>query len=175
MSHVNTLSLEQKEMLLRSSRSPLLSTSAVGKNNKTSTFSFKNTFRSLNKAKSKPDISKDIFFRPPSVTGESSSSIISNDKKESVDKKYGTVSKKAAVLLTADTASSGSNLRKSTPDDFVLLLRDTNVHSLADADILELRVYLRSVAASWTTEFLQLGGYEAIANLFKQLKDAPKR
>ncbi|KAI8878360.1 hypothetical protein K501DRAFT_336794 [Backusella circina FSU 941] len=175
MSHVNNLSFEQKEMLLRSSRSPLLSTSASGRNNKPSTFSFRNTFRSLNKSKSKPDISKDIFFSPPSLNGEGSSSGSSSDKKEPIEKKFGTVTKKAAVLLTVDATSSGSNLRKTTPDDFVLLLRDTNVHSLADADILELRVYLRSVAASWTTEFLQLGGYEAIANLFKQLKDAPKR
>jgi hypothetical protein len=28
---------------------------------------------------------------------------------------------------------------------------------------------------SWTSEFLAQGGYEAIANLFKQMKEAPKR
>lgn len=28
---------------------------------------------------------------------------------------------------------------------------------------------------SWTSEFLAKGGYDAIADLFKQMKEAPKR
>ncbi|RCI02409.1 hypothetical protein CU098_011643 [Rhizopus stolonifer] len=73
-----------------------------------------------------------------------------------------------------NTSSRRSKL-KSTPEYFVHLLQMTHVRDLEDAEILDLRVFLRSVVVSWTSEFLALGGYDAITQLFKQMKEAPKR
>lgn len=88
---------------------------------------------------------------------------------------------------------------KSSPQYFVRLLNETPARSLEDTDVADLRIFLRNVVVrymtynqvgggderltrtfcvlmdSWTTEFLALGGYEAIGNVFRQMQHVPKR
>ncbi|ORZ00440.1 armadillo-type protein [Syncephalastrum racemosum] len=64
---------------------------------------------------------------------------------------------------------------KSSPQYFVRLLNETPARALEDTDVSDLRIFLRNVVVSWTTEFLALGGYEAIGNVFRQMKHVPKR
>lgn len=78
----------------------------------------------------------------------------------------------------ADKSNGSGSARsklKSSPEYFVHLLRDTSVRELEFADVVDLRVFLRNVVVSWTTEFLALGGYEALGDKFRQMKELPKR
>jgi hypothetical protein len=130
----------------------------------TTSFSLKNTFR----LKSKNSLLRlDKQFNEPS-----NSTLFSNTAKaRTAPGRY----RKSRGSLNESYGKSSRSKLKSTPEYFVHLLRETHVRELEDAEVLDLRVFLRSAVASWTTEFLSLGGYEALANLFKQMKEAPKR
>ncbi|ORX61887.1 hypothetical protein DM01DRAFT_1331361 [Hesseltinella vesiculosa] len=62
-----------------------------------------------------------------------------------------------------------------SPEDFISLLQSCHIRELNESQVQELRVCLRSVKASWTTDFLRLGGYVVLSDLFRQMKEAPKR
>ncbi|KAI7903882.1 armadillo-type protein [Cokeromyces recurvatus] len=167
INNVNNLTVEQKEMLLRSSRSPALL-------KKNSTFSHIG-----------PSFSLRATFGLKTKTKRSDHPFLNSsfDYNDTLNSEYSGNLKKAYTapgryrrsgLPDSYTHTSRSKL-KSTPEYFVNLLRETHVRDLEDSEVLDLRVFLRSVVVSWTSEFLSLGGYEAIANLFKQMKEAPKR
>ncbi|SAM07953.1 hypothetical protein [Absidia glauca] len=63
----------------------------------------------------------------------------------------------------------------SSPAYFIHLLKDCHVRNLDESQVQDLRVCLRSVKASWTTQFLDLGGYTILSDLFRQMHQAPKR
>ncbi|ORZ24297.1 hypothetical protein BCR42DRAFT_446262 [Absidia repens] len=62
-----------------------------------------------------------------------------------------------------------------SPEYFIHLLKDCHVRELDESQVQDLRVCLRSVKASWTTQFLQLDGYNVLSDLFRQMNQAPKR
>ncbi|KAI9247634.1 armadillo-type protein [Sporodiniella umbellata] len=60
---------------------------------------------------------------------------------------------------------------RSTPDYFVHMLKTTHFGNLVESELLDLRMFLRSVIISWTNRFLILGGYESMSDLLKQAQD----
>lgn len=190
MSNVNNLTFEQKEMLLRSSRSPALLRKNSTFSHVMPSFSLKATFGMKKSKHHKTNISQDQqFFNTPY-------SEPNNKSEHTLNGIYNTGTNMENTLKPNHTApgrygrtrtalpnngqesygrSTSRSKLKSTPEYFVHLLRETHVRELDDAEVLDLRVFLRSVVVSWTSEFLAQGGYEAIANLFKQMKEAPKR
>ncbi|ORZ14062.1 armadillo-type protein [Absidia repens] len=62
-----------------------------------------------------------------------------------------------------------------SPEYFIHLLKDCHVRDLDESQVQDLRVCLRSVKASWTTQFLQLDGYAVLSDLFRQMNQASKR
>ncbi|KAI8352490.1 armadillo-type protein [Blakeslea trispora] len=192
MSQVHSLTFEQKEMLLRSSRSPALLKKNSTFSHVMPSFSLKATFGIKNKASfsskqnKRASVSHDQHtFNSPfvadvhqSMSEQGSRKLIQSVKANTAPGRYG--HSRSALPNTGHTSesysrSSSRTKLKSTPDYFVHLLRETHVRDLEDSEVLDLRVFLRSVVVSWTSEFLAQGGYEAIANLFKQMKEAPKR
>ncbi|OBZ91655.1 hypothetical protein A0J61_00289 [Choanephora cucurbitarum] len=190
MSQVHSLTFEQKEMLLRSSRSPALLKKNSTFSHVMPSFSLKATFGIKNKGSSKQNkrtsVAQDqnIFSSPfvadvhQSMSEQGSKKLIQSVKANTAPGRYGR--SRSALPNTGHTSesysrSSSRTKLKSTPEYFVHLLRETHVRDLEDSEVLDLRVFLRSVVVSWTSEFLAQGGYEAIANLFKQMKEAPKR
>lgn len=194
MSNVNNLTFEQKEMLLRSSRSPALLKKNSTFSHVMPSFSLKATFGLKNKSSSKKNnattVNLDSSFTNASHHEPSDSLIFGTAKTGMMTEKqlsalkahhtapgrYGR-SSRSAIPNGNDSYGRGTRRSKlkSTPEYFVHLLRETHVRDLDDSEVLDLRVFLRSVVVSWTSEFLAQGGYEAIANLFKQMKEAPKR
>ncbi|ORE08210.1 hypothetical protein BCV72DRAFT_289135 [Rhizopus microsporus var. microsporus] len=186
LSSVNNLTFEQKEMLLRSSKSPALLKKNSSFSNVMPTFSLKATFGLKNKSKlnmhhfsSDADLNRlfhtDSSMNPTTATaaGKAKTAPTARYRRTRASLYNGTgigPSENGGIRST----SRRSKL-KSTPEYFVHLLQMTHVRDLDDAEVLDLRVFLRSVVVSWTSEFLALGGYDAIANLFKQMKEAPKR
>ncbi|KAI8372922.1 armadillo-type protein [Radiomyces spectabilis] len=179
---LSQLSREQKAVLLQSSQSRML----LRKNSSFSTKSFslaatlgihKKGRNSLNKLFTPPASSEDSLAsyasspsmkKPPGTSGRSGhrprTSLLSGGGS------YGESS--------SSSAHGGRTMRsklKSSPEYFVHLLSETPVRQLEEADILDLRVFLRNVVVSWTTEFLAKGGYEVISDLFRQMKEIPKR
>lgn len=197
MSNVNNLTFEQKEMLLRSSRSPALLKKNSTFSHVMPSFSLKATFGIKNKSSSKKHSHNNSldgqFINNAQVSGitqEPSDSLIfgtaktgmMTEKQLSALKAHHTAPgrygrSRSAIPNGNDSYGRGTRRSKlkSTPEYFVHLLRETHVRDLDDSEVLDLRVFLRSVVVSWTSEFLAQGGYEAIANLFKQMKEAPKR
>jgi hypothetical protein len=196
MSNVNNLTLEQKEMLLRSSRLPALLKKNSTFSHVMPSFSLKATFGIKNKSSSNKqhkNISQDqqIFYSEPNASdnlngifgngGTANTAMMSEKqltslKAHTAPGRYG--KSRSALPLGGQESYGKSTSRsklKSTPEYFVHLLKETHVRELDDAEVLDLRVFLRSVVVSWTSEFLSQGGYKAIANLFKQMKEAPKR
>lgn len=203
MSNVNNLTLEQKEMLLRSSRSPALLKKNSTFSHVMPSFSLKATFGIKHKSSSKhhkttSSQDQQFFFSESSSNdtihnggifngGNTTNSGMMSETQLNQLKahhtapagRYGGKSRSALPHGGNNHESYGRSTSrsklKSTPEYFVHLLRETHVRELDDAEVLDLRVFLRSVVVSWTSEFLTQGGYEAIANLFKQMKEAPKR
>ncbi|KAI8978580.1 armadillo-type protein [Pilobolus umbonatus] len=166
LGNVNKLTLAQKAILVRCSKSPAM----VKKNSTYSLPSFSlKTFGLKNKSRGSLH---DSFFHYDSET----LSAQNTTKFKSSPARYS--KSRTSILPNESSSSCGRASRsrtKSTPDYFVHLLNEMHVRDLEDSDVLDLWVFLRNVVASWTTEFLQQGGYEAIAKLFKQMKEAPKR
>ncbi|KAL9540810.1 hypothetical protein MBANPS3_009471 [Mucor bainieri] len=207
MSSVNNLTFEQKEMLLRSSRSPALLKKNSTFSHVMPSFSLKATFGIKNK-KNRGTVDQQQFFNTvtnsgsfanevdsmnggglfgaggintSSSGGSENSKLIHSVKANTAPGRYG---RPRSALPRHGSSSNGNesygrstsrSKLKSTPEYFVHLLQETHVRDLEDSEVLDLRVFLRSVVVSWTSEFLAQGGYEAIANLFKQMKEAPKR
>lgn len=180
MNNVNNLTFEQKEMLLRSSRSPALLRKNSTFSHVMPSFSLKATF-GMKKTKPHKNMNQEFFNSPNAESNQSEHSL----NLERVDTlkpnhtapagKYGRTRTPLPNSQESYGRSTSRSKLKSTPEYFVHLLRETHVRDLDDAEVLDLRVFLRSVVVSWTSEFLTQGGYEAIANLFKQMKEAPKR
>ncbi|KAI9482889.1 MAG: armadillo-type protein [Benjaminiella poitrasii] len=164
MNNVNKLTVEQKEMLLRSSRSPALLRKNSSFSHVMPSFSLKATFGLKNKRAEHP------FFNAMEHQDMDHS-----NSPQSTSKRANTAPGRYRRTVVPDSYSMSRSKSKSTPEYFVMLLKETHVRDLEDSEVLDLRVFLRSVVVSWTSEFLAQGGYEAIANLFKQMKDAPKR
>lgn len=186
MSNVHNLTLEQKEMLLRSSRSPALLKKNSTFSHVMPSFSLKATFGLKNKSTKqhyKPSYEPTVFNEPKDIilnTTTTPTTTTNPSLKPNHHTAPGTRSTKSRSSLPLNHSesygkSTSRSKLKSTPEYFVHLLRETHVRDLDDAEVLDLRVFLRSVVVSWTSEFLTQGGYEAIANLFKQMKEAPKR
>ncbi|KAI8975717.1 armadillo-type protein [Mycotypha africana] len=199
MNNVNNLTFEQKAMLLRSSRSPALLKKNSTFSHVMPSFSLKATFsRNKNKATgatkngtSKPPLphnsynSSPLFDQSALQTNNSSSIYTQSDGKMMNSIKANTApgrysrSTRSSLPMGSGHESYGRNKSrsklKSTPEYFVHYLEETYVRDLEESEVLDLRVFLRSVVVSWTNEFLSQGGYEAISKLLKQMKEAPKR
>ncbi|KAI8066237.1 armadillo-type protein [Gilbertella persicaria] len=185
VNNVNNLTFEQKEMLLRSSRSPALLKKNSTFSHVMPSFSLKATFGIKNKSKHRSmghdaSLSQSPFVadvqNSMSYGGASADKLIQSVKANTAPGRYGR--SRSALPGSGHESYGRSTSRsklKSTPEYFVHLLQETHVRDLEDSEVLDLRVFLRSVVVSWTSEFLAQGGYEAIANLFKQMKEAPKR
>ncbi|CEP16841.1 hypothetical protein [Parasitella parasitica] len=189
MSSVNSLTIEQKEMLLRSSKLP-----AMLKKNSTfsKVFSVKATFGNKKKKQQHSFFSTIANSRSfasefnlvdanaGSETGSSGSKITDPGKANTAPGRY--IRTRGALprlgssnAIKSHSKNTSRSKWKSTPEYFVHMLRETPVRELEDTEVLDLRVFLRSVVVSWTSEFLDQGGYDAIANLFEQMKEKPKR
>ncbi|EIE77395.1 hypothetical protein RO3G_02099 [Rhizopus delemar RA 99-880] len=184
MSSVNNLTFEQKELLLRSSRSPALLKKNSTFSHVMPSFSLKATFGLKNKS-SKPALQPNhhstsdvdlhsLFYSDANNTATKAKTTPARYSRTRTSLYNGTGIGPGGGSSERNSTSRRSKL-KSTPEYFVHLLQMTHVRDLEDAEVLDLRVFLRSVVVSWTSEFLALGGYEAIANLFKQMKEAQKR
>ncbi|CAO0801914.1 unnamed protein product [Mucor circinelloides] len=204
MSSVNNLTFEQKEMLLRSSRSPALLKKNSTFSHVMPSFSLKATFGIKNK-KNRGTVDQQQFFNTVNNSGSFANEVDSMNGgglfgAGGINTSGGSENNRLINSVRANTApgrygrsrsalprhgssngnesygrSTSRSKLKSTPEYFVHLLQETHVRDLEDSEVLDLRVFLRSVVVSWTSEFLAQGGYEAIANLFKQMKEAPKR
>ncbi|KAI9268694.1 armadillo-type protein [Sporodiniella umbellata] len=170
MSSVNNLTSEQKEILLRSSRSPAL----LKKNSTFSSFSIKATLGLKNKSLKQSHHHSTLDGDLPSIFHSDGSQM---GKAKTTPGRYSRT--RTPLYSSGSSSNEQSTCRrskvKSTPEYFVHLLQMTHVRDLEDAEVLDLRVFLRSVVVSWTSEFLSLGGYEAMTQLFQQMKEAPKR
>ncbi|KAI9245394.1 armadillo-type protein [Helicostylum pulchrum] len=190
MSNVHNLTFEQKEMLLRSSRSPALLKKNSTFSHVMPSFSLKATFglkpktttRQYKQPKhepaylSEPSSSQDsVIFNTASTSMMTEKQLNSLKQNHTAPGRYGRPRSSLPNSPESYGKSTSRSKLKSTPEYFVHLLRETHVRDLDDAEVLDLRVFLRSVVVSWTSEFLAQGGYEAIANLFKEMKEAPKR
>ncbi|KAL0082530.1 armadillo-type protein [Phycomyces blakesleeanus] len=190
--NLTQLTTEQKSVLLQSSRSRML----LRKNStfSSSPFSLAATLGINRKSKGQPSNVRDRKFFSPSDKDDSS---MANRSSASYQKSNGSTS--TATATSSNTKSMGTSRggkntsllaggshgdtnhrtvrgkMKSTPEYFVTVLRETHVRELEENDVADLRVFLRSVVASWTTEFLSLGGYEALSDLFRQMKEIPKK
>ncbi|KAG0738922.1 hypothetical protein G6F57_008774 [Rhizopus arrhizus] len=184
LSSVNNLTFEQKELLLRSSRSPALLKKNSTFSHVMPSFSLKATFGLKNKS-SKPALQPNhhstsdvdlhsLFYSDANNTATKAKTTPARYSRTRTSLYNGTGIGPGGGSSERNSTSRRSKL-KSTPEYFVHLLQMTHVRDLEDAEVLDLRVFLRSVVVSWTSEFLALGGYEAIANLFKQMKEAQKR
>jgi hypothetical protein len=151
-------------------------------------FSLKATFGLKNKSSSKKPIPLDSTFTlEPSdslIFGTAKSGMMTEKQLNALKAhhtapgRYGRASRSTLPNHNGNDSYGKGTRRsklKSTPEYFVHLLKETHVRDLDDSEVLDLRVFLRSVVVSWTSEFLTQGGYEVIANLFKQMKEAPKR
>ncbi|KAI8091657.1 armadillo-type protein [Thamnidium elegans] len=188
MSNVHNLTFEQKEMLLRSSRSPALLKKNSTFSHVMPSFSLKATFGLKNKStrqykqpKHEPNYLSESAAQDSVIFNTTSTSMMTEKQLNSLKQNHtapGRYGRPRSSLPNSPESYGKSTSRsklKSTPEYFVHLLRETHVRDLDDAEVLDLRVFLRSVVVSWTSEFLAQGGYEAIANLFKEMKEAPKR
>ncbi|KAI8093621.1 armadillo-type protein [Halteromyces radiatus] len=184
-----TLSPEAKQVLLRNSQANLQ------QNNTNGFFSWRTWGK---KDKHRMDVLQNQFFDPSTTSnnnnllterknnkrGHGGNSINNNRKKA-----YSTSAraKSQRIPIMSFHQDNNNNTKKSTkrydltmkkglsPEYFIHLLKDCHVRELDESQVQDLRVCLRSVKASWTTEFLELGGYLAISNLFRQMNQAPKR
>ncbi|KAI9018573.1 armadillo-type protein [Phycomyces nitens] len=184
--NLTQLTTEQKSILLQSSRSRML----LRKNStfSSSSFSFAATLGIHRKSKAQPSNVRDRKFFSPSDKDDSSAPNLFSQQKStgpmassSSPRSVGTSRGGKNTSLLAGGSHGDTNHRtvrgkmKSTPEYFVTALRETHVRELEENDVADLRVFLRSVVASWTTEFLSLGGYEALSDLFRQMKEIPKK
>ncbi|CAO3691251.1 unnamed protein product [Rhizopus stolonifer] len=77
------------------------------------------------------------------------------------------------LRLFTDSKHGRSKL-KSTPEYFIHMLRTTFVYNIPETEMVDLRMFLRSVIISWTNKFLILGGYDAIVCLLNQAKQTTR-
>lgn len=69
----------------------------------------------------------------------------------------------------------GGQAPNKTPEQMIRQLQGRTVQRVDEGELMSLRIFLRNGAASWTTEFLDKGGYALLTDLLRQLKEAPKR
>ncbi|KAJ8655885.1 hypothetical protein O0I10_008324 [Lichtheimia ornata] len=69
----------------------------------------------------------------------------------------------------------GGQAPNKTPEQMIRQLQGRKVQRIDEGELMSLRIFLRNGAASWTTEFLDKGGYALLTDLLRQLKEAPKR
>ncbi|KAI8644907.1 armadillo-type protein [Parasitella parasitica] len=194
ISSVNSLTIEQKEMLLRSSKSLAL----LNKNSTFSNvFSLKTTFGIKNKKSRGNSVDQQQFFNTVAnsrsfasevelVNGNAASAKSGSSKTNDTTKANTAPGRYIRTRVALPRLGSSNSIKshgkntsrskwKSTPEYFVHMLQETPARELEDSEVLDLRVFLRSVVVSWTSEFLDKGGYQAIADLFRQMKEKPKR
>ncbi|KAI9305258.1 armadillo-type protein [Cunninghamella echinulata] len=184
---IKTLTLEKKQELLRNSQVQ------QNKNNQ-SLFSWK-TLGFQKKQKNRMDIRQEELFDPNdhnSNNNNNNNSSNSNNKKRNHgnyfndNKSYSTSARgkaqRASVMNPYQKDDKNATIKYDrtmkkglSPEYFIHVLKDAHVRDLDESLVQDLRVCLRSVKASWTTQFLDLGGYSVISNLFYQMKEAPKR
>ncbi|KAF7724584.1 hypothetical protein EC973_000892 [Apophysomyces ossiformis] len=162
------LTTEQKAVLLQSSQSRMFL-------RKNSSFSLAASLGI--QRKSRGSVRDRMFFISPSEVNSTASqshpattSSSANEQQPPRRSRH----RRRSSLLTG-TSDSYRSKTKASPEYFVHMIRETPVRQLEETDITDLRVFLRNVVASWTTEFLSSGGYEAISDLFRQMKQLPKR
>ncbi|CAO3589932.1 unnamed protein product [Absidia cylindrospora] len=122
--------------------------------------------------------------------GHNGNSLNNNRKKAYSTSARGRAQRASIVNFNQDTSidNSNNNNKKSShrydrtmtkkalsPEYFIHLLKDCHVRDLDESQVQDLRVCLRSVKASWTTQFLQLDGYAVLSDLFRQMNQASKR
>ncbi|KAI8334671.1 armadillo-type protein [Chlamydoabsidia padenii] len=187
-----TLSLEAKQVLLRNSQANNLQ-----QNNSNNGFFSWRTWGIQRKQKQHVDVRQDRFFYPSTSTALSSPATdpsSSNNNNVSRQMAYSTSARhrpRRTSIMTFTQGSHNNSTRRtgtlahrndrhmkkrvSSPEYFIHLLKDCHIRDLEESQVQDLRVCLRSVKASWTTQFLQLGGYTVLSNLFYQMNHAPKR
>ncbi|KAI9311175.1 armadillo-type protein [Dichotomocladium elegans] len=111
---------------------------------------------------------------------QSSMSIRSNSKSTALFGRFDTLSNSSSGTSNGSSSGNSSSHRHqkpaaTRPEYLIKQLRARPVRELDESDLVSLRIFLRSGAASWTTEFLDKGGYELLTDLFRQFKEAPKR
>lgn len=174
MSSVNNLTFEQKEMLLRSSRSPALLKKNSTFSHVMPSFSLKATFGIKNK-KNRGTVDQQQFFNTVNNSGSFANEVDSMNGgglfgAGGINTSGGSENSKLMHSVKANTApgrygrprsalprhgssngnesygrSTSRSKLKSTPEYFVHLLQETHVRDLEDSEVLDLRVFLRSV------------------------------
>ncbi|KAI7871432.1 armadillo-type protein [Spinellus fusiger] len=175
------LSTEQKSILLQSSKSRmLLHKNSTVSSSSSSSFSLAATLGIHRRSRGHHSIGDRKFFSPEK--DDPSSHTVQTISNATSLKSTGTSRGSGhRTLLSTGSNSQGEgshrtiHSKKSSPEYFVLLLKETPVRELEESEIADLRVFLRTVLASWTTEFLSFGGYEALSDLFRQMKEMPKK
>ncbi|CAO3645915.1 unnamed protein product [Cunninghamella blakesleeana] len=180
---IKTLTLEKKQELLRNSQ--------VQQNKNNQGFFSWSTLGFQKKQKNRMDIRQDQLFDPNhphqndhlSNKKYNSNNSNHNSNNNIKDKKSFSTSargkaQRASIMNPYHQKEDVYNrtMKKGlSPEFFIHILKETHVRDLDESLVQDLRVCLRSVKASWTTQFLDLGGYSVISNLFYQMKEAPKR
>jgi hypothetical protein len=167
MNNVNNLTFEQKEMLLRSSRSPALMKKNSTFSHVMPSFSLKATFglksRSSNKGTTQDQLINELNYTETTTVnggifntaaGGSDNKLMSSVKANTAPGRYGR-SRSALPNNNHDSygRSTSRSKLKSTPEYFVHLLQETHVRDLEDAEVLDLRVFLRSVVVRYVYHF----------------------
>ncbi|KAI8332918.1 hypothetical protein BC941DRAFT_516672 [Chlamydoabsidia padenii] len=139
-----------------------------------------------------PSSSGDPSGKRNNKRGHNGNSINNGRKKAYSTSARGRPQRTSIVSFNQDNNSNNSNNEPSSsrissrrydqttkkglsPEYFIHLLKDCHVRKLDESQVQDLRVCLRSVKASWTTQFLHLGGYTILSDLFRQMNQAPKR
>ncbi|CAO3594322.1 unnamed protein product [Absidia cylindrospora] len=88
---------------------------------------------------------------------------INNTRKKAYSTSARGRSQHASIIGFGQDHDTGKRYHRSlkkvlSPEYFIHLLKDCHVRELDESQVQDLRVCLRSVKASWTTQFLQLDG-----------------
>lgn len=144
------MTFEQKEELIRSSKSPELLRKNSSFSNVMPAFSLKATFgiKSSKNKRGFPEYTT-VSSSPMHDEDTSFSDLMTSVKANTAPGRHGKTSRSVLPMASGFQSYGRSKTTrsklKSTPDYFVHLLRETHVRDLQDDEVLQLQVFLRNV------------------------------